>query len=162
MGMARWLVDNNKYDTNFLSAPSKAAAAKVNELTWTDSTYLVNTTTRAFVRPADVGLAGETTDYVVSVGGSLAVHSSVDLGDLFVTTTVDGVVLKSVFQMVVERLQERTIAEYAALAGVDESLIIRAAQEFAAGGKQSVANMYRGTCQNRHASRAKKPPRRRA
>ncbi|MCP5114069.1 MAG: molybdopterin-dependent oxidoreductase, partial [bacterium] len=119
MAMARWMVDNERYDTNFLSAPSKAAAAAANEATWTDSTYLVNIATRAFVRPADVGLSGEATDYVVSVGGNLAVHSSVDRADLFVTTTVNDQELESVFQLVVERLRERTVDEYAAIAGVD-------------------------------------------
>jgi anaerobic selenocysteine-containing dehydrogenase len=72
----------------------------------------------------------------------------VDTADLFVTTTVDSQQLKSVFQLVVERLRERSIAQYAAMAGVDANLLVQAAQEFAAAGKQAVANMYRGTCQN--------------
>ncbi|MBI4875657.1 MAG: molybdopterin-dependent oxidoreductase [Acidobacteria bacterium] len=154
MGIARWMIDNGKGDWGFLMSPSKAAAAKRGETTWTDSTFLVNQTTRKFVRPAEAGLAGVAADYVVSAGGKLALASAVDSADLNVTTTAGKDPAKSVFQLVVERLRERTVAQYAAIAGVDESLLVKVAQEFAAHGKRSVANMYRGTCANTHGSYA--------
>jgi len=148
MGIARWLIDNEKYDKKFLSAPSKEAAAKINELSWTDATYLVNTETGLFARPGDVGLAGEATDYVVSAGGELKVHRSVDAADLLASVTVNDQKLKSAFQLAVERVRERTIEQYAAIAGVDPNDIVLTAKEFAAAGKQAVADFYRGSCQN--------------
>ncbi len=150
MALARWIVDNEKYDKKFLSATTKEGAAKVNELTWTDATYLVNQQTGKFVRPADVGLPGGEDDYVVSAGGELKVHSSVDAADLMVSTTVNDQPVKSVFQMVVERLRERTIEEYAAIAGVNANDLKAVAAEFAAAGKQAIADFYRGSCQNTH------------
>jgi anaerobic selenocysteine-containing dehydrogenase len=148
LGIARWMVDNDQYDSLFLSAPSKAAANANDEASWTDATYLVNLNTKKFVRPADVGLSGEADDYVVSSGGSLSLHSEANAGDLEVTTEVDGVPMKSVFQLILERLRERTIEEYAELSGIEASMIIKLAQEFAAHGKKSVANPYRGPCQH--------------
>ena len=154
MGVARWMVDNGKVDWGFLLSPNATAAAKRGETTWTDATYLVNLKTRKFVRPADVGLTGAPTDYVVSVNGQLALASAVDTADLTVTTTVGSDPAKSVYQLVVERLRERTVAQYAAIAGVDEALLVKVAEEFAAHGKRSVANMYRGTCANTHGAYA--------
>ena len=78
----------------------------------------MNLNTGAFLRPADAGLAGEASDYVVMAGGSPAVHNTVDKGDLLVDTTVEGIPVKSSFKMVVERVRERTTEEYAAIAGV--------------------------------------------
>jgi tetrathionate reductase subunit A len=154
MGIARWMLDNGKVDWGFLSSPSKAAAAKRGETTWTDATYLVNQSTRKFVRPADVGLIGDASDYAISVAGKFALASQTDTADLTVTTTVGKDPAKTAFQMVVDRLKERTVAQYAAIAGVDEALLVRVAQEFGAHGKRSVANMYRGTCANTHGSYA--------
>ncbi|MBI2890268.1 MAG: molybdopterin-dependent oxidoreductase [Nitrospirae bacterium] len=60
LGMARWIIDNAKYDANFLKAPSSAAAAAVNEKSWSDATYLVNTSTKALLTSKDAGLATTT------------------------------------------------------------------------------------------------------
>lgn len=148
MAMARWMVDNGKYDVNFLTNPSKAAANKANETCWTDATYLVNLNTGGFLRPAEIGIPGAASDFVVMAGGSPTLHSAVDKAELLVNTSISGIPVKSSFQLVTERLRERSIDEYAAIAGLDPNDIIWTAQQFAAAGKKAVANPYRGACQN--------------
>jgi len=148
MGMARWMVDNGSFDRRFLTAPTREAAAKINETCWTDATYLVNLKTNRFLRPSEAGLSGAATDYVVSVGGRLMVHTQVDTADLEVSAAVNEIPVKSSFRLTQERLRERTLEEYAAICGVGANLIVDLAIEFAAHGKKSVANPYRGPCQH--------------
>ena len=41
LGLIRWILDNNRYDTTFLSSANKAAAIAAGEKNWTNSTWLV-------------------------------------------------------------------------------------------------------------------------
>ena len=41
LGMIRWVLENKRFDSKFLSCANKAAAAKAGETSWTNATWLV-------------------------------------------------------------------------------------------------------------------------
>ncbi len=41
LGMIRWILENNRYDTTFLANANKAGAVAANEKSWTNATWLV-------------------------------------------------------------------------------------------------------------------------
>ncbi len=59
-GMARWIIEHERYDAQFLRNPSEAAAEADNEPNWSDATHLVliNEEARPKARPEDLGLEG--------------------------------------------------------------------------------------------------------
>ncbi|MCL4507206.1 MAG: molybdopterin-dependent oxidoreductase [Chloroflexi bacterium] len=68
LGMLRWIIDNNRYDSKYLANANKAAALAVKEKTWTNATWLVKVDDKghagALVRGSDLKLVEkkETTD----------------------------------------------------------------------------------------------------
>lgn len=213
LGMARSIIDNEAYDSTYLTNPNSTAAVADGERTFTDATWLVDTSTGYYLNSAQAGLvsttltaavtysgttltvastsgfptsgslrvgneailytgttsttftgltrggnasvpadhsSGDTVSmaYVCLQDGSPALAESASSGDLEVDTTVEGVAVKSVFTLLAERVQERTVAEYATIAGLDESTITGLATEFTSHGKKAVANAYRGTVQH--------------
>ncbi|HWJ03995.1 MAG TPA: molybdopterin-dependent oxidoreductase, partial [Verrucomicrobiae bacterium] len=42
MGMARWIIENNRYDRTYLTNPNPVAAKADGEPTWSDASFLVN------------------------------------------------------------------------------------------------------------------------
>jgi tetrathionate reductase subunit A len=164
MAMARHIIDNNRHDAVYLSNANKGAATTDGETTWTDATWLVITDgsaddgkyLRANVIPPGTG---SSSNYVAWDGSAgVEVNSSS-------TTAVEGVVLdtglvnvplqaggsvacKSVFTLLKERLQEKTIAEYSAICGVPEATIIQLATDFTSHGKKAATEHYRGVAQH--------------
>lgn len=141
LAMARWMIDNGRYDTNFLTNTK----ANVNgEKSFSDATFLVRTDNGHFVRDR-----GGTT-MVWNGGQAWAADAAPGFkGELDPgTVTVDGVPARTVWSLFVERVREKTIAEYAAICGIDAEIIATVAREFAAAGKRGVANAYRGPAQH--------------
>ncbi len=69
-------------------------------------------------------------------------------GDLLVDTEVKGNKVKSVLQVYREAVSAKTMAEWAKLAGVNESDLVELAQEFTSHGKKAVADIHRGVSQH--------------
>ena len=161
-GIARWIVDNKKYDEQYLRACGPAAAVAVGEPTWSDATHLVKVDDpkRGKLTMVDLGLTAELpepadgtpalpVERVVLVGGKPAgADKTTQQADLDVEGTVSTpkgpVRVKSVFRLLRERLGERTIAEYADEAGVDAKTVTEIADKFTSHGKQAVVMSYRG------------------
>lgn len=161
-GIARWIVDNKRYDERYLRAAGPAGAAAVGEPTWSDAAHLVKVDDpkRGKLTMVDLGLAapppepvdGEppvVPERVVLVGGKpVGADKVAQQADLDVETTVPTpqgpVRVQSVFRLLRERLAERTIAQYADEAGVDVTTVTAIADEFTSHGKQAVVMSYRG------------------
>ncbi|RMG46602.1 MAG: twin-arginine translocation signal domain-containing protein [Acidobacteria bacterium] len=137
LGMARWMIDNDRFDRNFLTNTKP----NVNgEKSYSDATFLVDESTGTFLRDP----SGEP---LVWNGGqpwpaSLAPGSKGELDPGVVS--VNGTTARTVWSRLVERVREKTLDEYAAICGIDVRLIEETAREFAAAGKKGVANPYRG------------------
>ncbi|MHC4678499.1 MAG: molybdopterin dinucleotide binding domain-containing protein, partial [Planctomycetota bacterium] len=132
-----------------------AAANADGETSWTAASYLVkieNGRPARYLMADEVGL-GTNTQFVVSRAGKLAAVNPNDAenaleGDLDGSLTKDGLVAKAAFTLLKERIDEKSIAQYAKLCGVDEQTIVEIAQQFTSYGKQAMAEMYRGPVQH--------------
>lgn len=158
--MIRWIIDNERYDARYLSQPNKAAANAVGEPTWSDASYLVNTSDPkgGYITTAALGLAdppqpdasGKVPDAepVCLVGGQVTGTASAGQADLDaeVELTVGGrpVVAKTAFRLLRERAQSRPFADWVADAGVDPAAVEQVAREFTAHGKRACVMSYRG------------------
>ena len=161
-GIARWMVDNKRYDERYLRASGPAGAAAVGEPTWSDATHLVkiDDPKRAKLTMVDLGLAEPPpepvddkpvppAERVVMVAGKPAGAAKTKAqADLDVEATVltpkGPVRVKSVFRLLRERLTERSIQEYADEAGVDVKTVSDIAKEFTSHGKKAAVMSYRG------------------
>ncbi len=153
LGMARWMLENGKYDTKYLANANQAAAKAAGEPSWSDSTRLVvvdasYADARRYLR-ADV-IGGKKENYVVWSGdgpkeiGETALVGELEPGEV----TVAGRRCKTVFQLMKERIFSNSLSQYAEDCGLSVDLIVTLATEFAAAGKQAVTNAYRGAVQH--------------
>jgi tetrathionate reductase subunit A len=156
MGIARWVIENERYDRTFLENPNQDAAEEDGETNSTDATHLVRTDEMVLLKPEDAGLQvppapeGEEEDpqFVVMTGDGPALHSQAAAGQLEVDTTMDGIPVKSVFTLLSERAQEKSLDEYAELAGISADDIVELAEELTSHGKKAAVEFYRGAVQH--------------
>ncbi len=137
LGMAHWIIENRRYDENFLTNTK----ADVNgEKSYCDATFLVRLTDGAFAKDA----SGK--NLVVSGGSVFAADAApgskgeLDPG----VVTVAGEACRTVWSLFVDRVMEKSLEEYAELCGVPVAMIADTAREFTSYGKRAVANPYRG------------------
>jgi tetrathionate reductase subunit A len=162
-GMIRWMIENRRYNADFLRVPSAGAAAAIygkdrfnkDISTHCDASYLViadpnNPNNRKFLRASDAGITGGGNEFVVMMAGAPARNTDVKTlaQTLEVQLEFDGMVngirVKSVFALLKERVFERTIDEYANIAGIPASTIVQMADEFSSHGTRAVVELYRG------------------
>ncbi len=141
LGMMRWMMEHKRVDLEYLSYPNqKAAFEGAGHLTWSDATFLVREDDRKYYREGDRPL--------VMVNGILTPAEEAKKGDLLVDTVIKGVRVKSVYKMLVDRVMERSIKEYADICGIDAKAIEREADDFTSHGRRAVADFYRGAVQH--------------
>ena len=141
LGMMRWLMENDRVDLRYLSYPNAEAAKEGDgHLTWADATYLVREDDRKFFRDGK--------EVMVLVEGRPVPAKEAKRADLMVDTVVKGVKVKSVYKMLVDRVMERTVAEYAEVCGIKARDIEREADDFSSHGRRAVADFYRGPVQH--------------
>ncbi len=172
MGMVRWIIDNERYDAQYLTQPGPAAMAAAGEASWSNATHmLVNDPKHPrygqFLRGADIGLPmPEAVDektpaqdvYVVQLAdGSLVAHTVGQAAELLVerdftpAKTTDAteepaaIAVCTAFMKLRAEAHRKTIAEYAALCDVPVKEIEDLAREFTSHGKLAVANSHGGT-----------------
>jgi len=137
LGMARWIVDAKRYDEGFLT---NTKALVNGEKSFTDATFLVQVDDGKFAvndKVENLVVSGGEIVSAVTVAGS---KGTLEPG----TVTVAGKACRTAWSLWVERVRQKTVAEYAALCGVPASLIEDTAREFSSFGKRAVANPYRG------------------
>jgi len=156
-GMARWIIDNERYDETFLTNPTEAAADEDGEPNWCDATHLVlvDEEGQPKARASDLGLEvdaeGEEPFVAIDAetGEPRAAVGTFD-GELFVDEEIDGQQVQSVFSLYRDRVYEHTIEEYAEMAGVSVDDIVEMADEFTSHGKRAAIQTYRGPAQHPH------------
>ncbi len=155
LGMMRWMFEHERYDARYLSAPNAAAAASLGEPSHSDATHLVRTDEMIFLKVEDAGITppvdkeGNAVDSrVVMVDGVPTPSATAGLADLCVDTTIRGIPVKSVLQLLKERVEEYSLEEYAEMAGVRPRDLEELAHEFTSHGKKAAAELYRGPVQH--------------
>lgn len=157
LGMIRWILENSRYDYQYLSNANRAAAAADGEPTWTNACWLVKIEPDgrpgAFLRAADLGLPGDADTFVCARRDQPIAFKSDDAanpaeGDLFVDTVLKGIPVKSGLQILWEQARSKTIAQWAEICGLSSADIVALAEEFTSHGKRAVVEIHRGVSQH--------------
>lgn len=178
LAMIRWIIDNGRYNEKFLRNANKPAANAVGELSWTTGPWLVklsNGKPGKFLRGSDLELVTtstvtdddgkEVTVYTTEEGVEFAFDPFVTLadgqpvlfdpnggepafGDPLVSTTLNGIEVKSGLQIIYEEAQQHTISEWAEIAGIQARDIVELAHEFTSHGPRACADLHRGVSQH--------------
>ncbi len=156
LGMIRWIIESERYDAAYLSAPSMAVAKTNGEVTYSDATHLVRIDEMVFLTAEDAGLEPPTDENgdlvagarVVMTDGGPALADAAPAGALQGAFTVNGIAVKPAFQLLADRANERTLAQYADICGIRERDIVSLADEFTSHGKRAATDMYRGPVQH--------------
>jgi len=155
MGMIRWIIDNDLVDRRFLENANAAAAKADGETAWSTASYLVKIQDgrpARYLRANEVSV-GTKLQFVVSRGGNLQAvdpnnkDTAVE-GDLEAKLDKDGIVARTVFDLLWDRAREMTLAQYAEICGVSEDTIVKMAREFTSYDKQAAAEFFSGPSQH--------------
>ncbi len=158
LGMIRWIIDNKRFNEPYVRAANRSAAARNRDTTWTNATHLVvldeeGRGTR-LLRGSDIGL-GDEHSFVARANGRLTAfdpyreNDTPVVGDLLVKGEVNGLKYKSAFLLLKEIVSERSVAGWAAEAGLDgPDLLVTLAREFTSHGRKVMADLYRGAVQH--------------
>ncbi len=158
MGLIRWMIENKRYDRAFLKSPNLTAAMKRGNGAYVNATHLVVADDRhplygRFLRVGDLeeGANGKRSeDYVVlSKEKKFVSYESVQEAELEVDTVLvtgkgESIRVKSAFTIMKEGVMERSMEEYAALAGVEPGEIEAVAEEFSSHGPRAAVCQYHG------------------
>lgn len=173
MGLIRWIIDNERYDAQYLSATNKAAANEIGEPTWTEAAWLVKLDDQGrpgkFLRASEIGLREPeerplstdpektyTFDYFVALvnGEPVPVDPNATepadavFGDLLVDTEIEGFAVKSGLQIIADSAREHTLEEWAEICEISVNDLRVIAREFTSHGKRAVADIHRGVSQH--------------
>lgn len=158
MGMIRWIIENDRYNKEFLTAPNPKVAEKRGHACYSNATHLVivdekHKNNRKFLRISDLDPSATTDEgkaYVVlsKDGKTLAFDKAEDVALAAETSVKDAsgreIKVKTSFSLMKEGVMERTVKEYAKLAGLDSAQIERVAKEFTSHGTRAAVTQYHG------------------
>jgi tetrathionate reductase subunit A len=172
MGMTRWILEKERYDPVYLANANRAGATKDDEPTWSNATWLVRIDNDgnpgAFLRASELGLKpvvvktddgnNAPAEYLVAIRDGEAVAFDPNdtrlrvRGELFVDTTLQGpngpVRAKSSLQLMLETARQKSLAEYAAICGIEPGVIEAVAKEFTSHGKKACIEVGRGVTEH--------------
>lgn len=151
MGMIRWMIENGRYNADYLSYSNQAAAEAAGELSHTDASFLVITQPGhpregAFLSAADAGLTASGEDHVVigEDSGRPERASQARKARHDFAGKVNGIAVKTAFRLLKESAQSRSLDDYARICGVPAEKIADLAREFTSHGRRASSEFYRG------------------
>jgi tetrathionate reductase subunit A len=159
MGMIRWMIEHDRLNLSFLTAPNQAEAEKRGYGAHCNASFLVvcdpgNPRDGRFLRmkdlyPSESGKAGESM-VVIPLGGGKPVSvedardAVLDVEFALTGRTGNQIKVKTAFRLMKEGVMEHTVARYAEFCGVPESAIARLASEFTSHGTKAAVTAYHG------------------
>lgn len=158
MGMIRWIIENERYNKEFLTAPNPKAADQRGHACYSNATHLVvvddkHKNARKFLRMSDLNPAAskeEGAAFVVLSKDSMPVAFDKSYDALLDADTVvkdasgKEIKVKTSFRLMKEAVMEHSIDEYAKLAGVEKSQIEKVAHEFTSHATKAAVTQYHG------------------
>lgn len=156
MAMIRWILENKRYDTDFLKRPDPKAAKAGNEAAWSNATHLVVVDEQhpqrgKFLRTTDVGIAGDEKIMVIDeASGKMQPQGKTNAAALFYAGTVtakDGskIAVKTSLSLLREEAEKHTLEEYAEACTIPVDTIVGLAKEFTSHGKRAAVDCHGGT-----------------
>ncbi len=158
MGMIRWIVENDRHNKEFLSAPNPKVAAKRGHACYSNATHLVivdpsHKNNRKFLRISDLNPsanADEGKAFVVLAGDGMPVAFDkaeavqLDFAGSVKDHSGKEIKVKTSFNLMLAGVMEHSIRNYAELAGVSAEQIITVAREFTSHGTRAAVTQYHG------------------
>lgn len=158
MGMIRWIIENERYNKEFLTAPNPKAADKRGHACYSNATHLVivddkHKNNRKLLRISDINSAAskeEGAAFVVLSKDSMPVaFDKVEDAVLDSEATIKDsagkeIKVKTSFRLMKEAVMEHSIEEYARLSGVQKADIEKTADEFTSHGTKAAVTQYHG------------------
>lgn len=159
MGMIRWMIENNRYNREFLTAPNPKAADSKGYSCYSNATHLVivdpsHKNDRKFLRIADLDPSASEEKgkafVVLSVKDGYPVSfDMVDDAILDQETSVRDasgkhIKVKTSYRLMKEGVMEYTLDEYAEIGGIKRSQIENVAREFTSHGTKAAVTQYHG------------------
>lgn len=154
MGMIRWIIDNQRYNADYLAIPSLQAMQQAGEKSWTNATHLVITDELPALAGQHLTLAhlspgGASEPVVINEAGEAVAASMCSRAQLFVTrqlTLADGqtVTVKSGFQRLKESAEKLSLAQYGQQCGVPAARIGELADAFTRHGRKAAVITHGG------------------
>lgn len=148
MGMIRWIIENQRYNADYLTIPSEQAMDNAGEKSWTNATHLVISNQdhpfygQLLTRAHLDGSEEKDSPYLIVNGHDELVDSQqANRGQLFVTRAVtlhDGskITIKSSFQCLKESAGQLTLEQYSQHCGVPVEKIVALAKTFTSYGRK--------------------------
>ena len=159
LAMIRWIIENKRFNADYLSHPTQKAAEEAGELSHTDAAHLViedpaHAEHGRFLTAKLAGLgdaaADPEADRVVideksnnPVPAPAGARAVVDYSGV-----VNGINVKSAFARLREAAAAHSIDEYAAICGLETAQIVDLAREFTSHGRKATCEAYRGVCKH--------------
>ncbi|OEH84998.1 hypothetical protein BHU72_07355 [Desulfuribacillus stibiiarsenatis] len=152
LGMIRWILENERYDKNFLQNSTAAAAKAAGEPGLSDATYLVKIEggrATKQLRADEIGIGTKDQLVVLVDGKPVAVNPNdseqIIRGELFVDALLEtGIQVKTPLQLIKEQAYSKSVVEWAEIAGAEEKDIVELAREFTSYGKKACVEFNRG------------------
>jgi anaerobic selenocysteine-containing dehydrogenase len=174
MALIGWVIDHERYDSAYLSAVNKAAAAAAGNPTWTEAAWLVKLDEQGrptnFLRASEIGLRERDVrplstdpqktfefDFFVTLvdGKPVALDPYAEgpdqaiYGDLLVDEVRLGPYrVKSALQLIADAAHEHSLKAWADICGLREPDLEEIAFEFTNHGKRACADIHRGVSQH--------------
>lgn len=160
MGMIRWIIENERFDSQFLKQPNPKAAKAAGEFSWSNATHLVvvekgHKLQGRFLRATDIALAdGDpkaspmvVIDEVTNLPANQAHAGPAKLFYNGKVETVSGeqIAVKSSLTLLREESMKQDISTYSEICGISQKKIIELADEFTSHGKRAAADCHGGT-----------------
>lgn len=156
MAMIRWIIENQRYNADYLALPSEQAMEQAGEKSWTNACHLVLVDEQhphygRFLTMAHLygGDTEKSSPVVLSKTGDLMDSQQATYGQLLAEQRVtlhDGqqVLVKSSFQCLKDAACSLTLAQYSTHCGVAKKTIIALAKTFTSYGRKAAVISHGG------------------
>ncbi|MDY0237312.1 MAG: molybdopterin-dependent oxidoreductase [Campylobacterales bacterium] len=144
MGLLRVIIEEELFNEEYLSLPSKEAMIKANDASWTNATHLIR-----IGGEKDGEILKNEEEFLVIENEELKSASLVEKAKLFVNEIleVDGekIQVKSAMQILKESALKYSLEEYAQNSGISVERIVKTAREFTSHGRKAAVDCHGGT-----------------
>jgi tetrathionate reductase subunit A len=157
MAIAQIMIENNRFNREFLTRPSKSAAEKIGHPYYSNATWLVvveegHKLYGSHLTDTMVGLGTENKPLVYS-GEGFTANDAVDVAELEFTgkaqlTTGEEVAVKTAFTIYKDTVFSKSVEEWAAACGVEPETIKQMARDFGEAAPRSATYIHRGVAQH--------------
>lgn len=157
MAIARWLIENDRINREFLEIPNLKAAEEAGYPYHSDATWLVvaeegHAKFGSYLLDKDIG-AGESGKALVASESGLVSYDSVKKAKLFYSDRVrlvtgEEVTVKTALQIFKEEAFSRSLEEWSAICGVPVTTILEMSNDFANAAPYAATYIHRGVAQH--------------